>query len=62
MSKNQRPSPKMPPWVKIFVVILVVLILLVMVMHVMGFRVDHGTGGMLVGGIAYLNEHNGTPL
>ena len=50
MSKNQSnqgTSPDMPLWVKIFVVILVVLILLVIVVHIMGFRFDHGSGGLL---------------
>ena len=55
MSKNQpnqRPSPDMPRWVKIFVIILVVLILLVIVVHVMGFRFDHGTGALLFNSLA----------
>ena len=58
MSKNQRPSPKMPRWVKMFVILLIALILLVIVVHVMGFRFDHGTSGMLVGGLAHRNQHN----
>ena len=51
----------MPRWVKAFLILLVVLILLVIVVHVMGFRFDHGTGGMLVGGLAHLNQHNARP-
>lgn len=65
MSKNQptpRPSPGMPRWVKLFVVLFIVLILLVIVVHVMGFRFDHGTSRMLVGGLAHLNQHNALRL
>ena len=48
----------MPRWVKIFAVLFIVLILLVIVVHVLGFRFDHGTGGMLIGSLAHVNQHS----
>ena len=51
---NQRPSPGMPLWVKIFVVLLFAMILSVIVVHLIGFRFDHGTGALLSNSLAKL--------
>ena len=61
MSENQKmpgrgAPPGTPRWVKAFVIILIALILLVIVVHLMGFRVDHGAGRTLLGGLASLIE------
>ena len=60
MSQNQPnrgPSPSMPRWVKVFVVLIIVLILVVIVVHLMGFRFEHGTGGMLFHRFVHLTEY-----
>ena len=59
MSENSNMSergvpPRMPNWVKVFIVLLIALALIVVIAHLMGFRFDHGAGGALVGSIASL--------
>ena len=49
MTENQNvpgrsTPPKMPAWVKVFFIIIAILIVIVILAHLMGFRLDHGTG------------------
>jgi Ca2+/H+ antiporter len=51
MSENQKP-PSTPGWVKAFVILLIALVLIVVIAHLLGFRFDHGAGGMLPSNLA----------
>ena len=62
MSGIQKPSgrsspPNTPWWVIAFVVILILLAAIVVIAHLMGFRLDHGTGSILFHSVAGLVEH-----
>ena len=61
MSQNQPkrgPSPSMPRWVKVFVIIFIALVVLVIILHLMGFgfgshRITSASDLVVIDRVAY---------
>jgi hypothetical protein len=49
--------PRIPGWVKAFLIVLIVIVAVVVIVHLMGIRFDHGGGGTLPSGLVSLLEN-----
>lgn len=49
--------PRIPGWVKAFLIVLIVIVAAVIIVHLMGIRFDHGGGGTLLSGLVSLLEN-----